>query len=150
MIRPVRLVLFLLVVAEIASLAWLGKALGILGTIAVLIIAGFIGVSLIRSSGANLMKVVAGGSPSAQQLSTGAANSILQAIAGLLFILPGLVSDVVAILLLLPFTRNHVAGLFRFNTVVFESGMTGQAPPAAGPVIEGEAVEIIEPDKRLK
>jgi UPF0716 protein FxsA len=54
-------------------------------------------------------------------------------LAGILFILPGLLSDVAAIFLLLPFSRHIV-----------ERRMTRPGTRRGGVVIEGEAVEIHE------
>ena len=64
-IRPARLALFLIAFGEIASLAWLGKTLGVLGTLGVLLIAAVLGVALIRRSGLGLMRLVSAGRPSA-------------------------------------------------------------------------------------
>lgn len=146
-IRPARLALFLIAFGEIASLAWLGKTLGVLGTLGVLLIAAVLGVALIRRSGLGLMRLVSAGRPSAEAVSSEAAGSLLAGMAGLLLFMPGLVSDVIAVLLLLPVTRTRVARLFQFEAVIIRP-QPGRPP--VGDVIDAEAVEIIEPDHRLK
>jgi UPF0716 protein FxsA len=62
-----------------------------------------------------------------------AIGGLLGFLAGILFILPGLISDLVAILLLLPFVRTIIA-----------SRMGRASARRGGVVIDGEAVEIHE------
>ncbi|MGH8429347.1 MAG: FxsA family protein, partial [Solimonas sp.] len=62
-----------------------------------------------------------------------AIGGMLGFLAGILFILPGLLSDIAAILLLLPFMRPIV-----------ERRMSRPSARQGGVVIEGEAVEIRE------
>ena len=67
--------------------------------------------------------------------------------AGLLFMSPGFATDVLALILLLPPVQAATAKyVMSFFTV---TSATWPRPPAQGPVIEGEAVEIIPPDKQL-
>jgi UPF0716 protein FxsA len=145
--RPLRLSLFLIAAGEILSLVWLGKAIGVLGTIGVLVLAGIFGIALIRRSGLGLMKLVASGTSATGNMPGVAVGTLFAGMAGLLLIMPGLVSDAIALLLLLPFTRTQVAKLFRFEAFV------SRPPPSASPpgdIIDAEAVEIIEPDRRLQ
>ena len=68
-----------------------------------------------------------------------AAQSLLGAIAGLLFIIPGIVSDFIALTLLLPWVRQRMAGFF-------ESHISQDFSfHREGVVIDAEAVEIVEP-----
>lgn len=153
MLRPWRLAFVVLVAAEIISLIWLGKALGFLGLVAYFVLSGVVGMRLIRQSGSSLSRLsgmMRSGTAGRQDASQGAAGSMLMALAGVLVILPGFVSDIAAVLLLLPITRQHVAKLLPVN-IMFSSG-GGFTPPTttADTIIEGEAVEIIEPDRRLR
>lgn len=154
MIRPWRLLVVMLIVGELMSLVWLGQLLGFFGTLAYLLLSGVVGVQLIRASGSSLARVVAAAQTqaTAAAMSEGAAASMLKAVAGLLVLVPGLVSDAAALLLLLPATRRHVAKLLPFNLSFTQSSAPGWQPPgqADATIIEGEAVEIIEPDKRLR
>lgn len=145
-IHPFRLTLVLIIAGEVLSLVWLGQALGILPTFGILLLAGILGVALIRRSGVGLMNLMRAGQTSPEQLSDVAAGSLLSGLAGLFLLMPGLVSDVVALLLLLPFTRTRLARLFQFNATIVRPRPFGQPP---GDIIEAEAVEIIEPDRRL-
>jgi UPF0716 protein FxsA len=62
-----------------------------------------------------------------------AIGGLLGFLAGILFILPGFLSDAAALLLLLPFTRR-----------IIEHRMSRPSARQGGVVIEGEAVEIHE------
>lgn len=141
-----RLAAVLIVLGEILSLVWLGKWLGVLATLGLLALSGIAGVMLIRRSGLGLMRLARMGRPTAQELSSGAAASLLSGFAGLLLIMPGLVSDVAALLLLLPSTRGWLARLLRFEAI-FVAPDPAASPP--GKVIDGEAVEIMPPDRRI-
>lgn len=65
-------------------------------------------------------------------------------IAGFLFILPGFLSDGMALLLLLPWTRALLVGaILRRSTIV-----TARSGVHSGPIIEAEAIEIHGSDRR--
>lgn len=102
---PILLVLFLAVVAEITVMVTVGNLVGILPTILLLIAATFLGVALLRREGTKalgaLQAAVTARRPPERELVDG----VLVAAAGVLVILPGFISDILAILLLLPPTR---------------------------------------------
>ena len=154
MFRPWRAVAVVLVMAEILSLWWLGKTLGFLGLIGYFLLSGVIGVQLIRQSGAGLgraFSMAQGGFAQPADLSKDTATSLLKIIAGLLVMLPGLISDVVAVLLLLPVTRQKLARLLPFGVAFSSSTQTWREPSATdADIIDVEATEITEPDKRLR
>lgn len=101
--------LIVIVCAEVWSISKVGHEIGTLATL-VLLAAGFIfGLKLMRSQGINAMI------KSSQSLQAGEspmepiAGGIVKAFAGILLILPGFISDLVALILLLPFVRNAFA-----------------------------------------
>jgi len=102
---PVLLVLLLAVVAEITVMVTVGNLIGVLPTILLLILATVVGGALLRREGtkafAALQDAVFARRAPARELVDG----MLIAGAGFLVILPGFISDVLAILLLLPPTR---------------------------------------------
>ena len=134
-----------LLFADLASLIWLGGLVGILSVLALIILDIMIGSALIRRSGTNIFSVMSAPASDKKAVSGGAAESLLGAIAGLLFIIPGIISDFIALALLLPWARQRVA---RF----FETHMPGEfafynRSSNRGAVIDVEAVEIEEPPK---
>ncbi len=102
---PILLILLLAMVAEITVLVTVGNLLGVLPTILLLVAASVLGVALLRREGARtltaLQEAVFARRPPQRELVDG----MLIAAAGVLVVLPGFISDVVALLLLLPPTR---------------------------------------------
>ena len=101
--------LLVLFVIEIWSIINMSDYVGGWATL-VLLVAGFIfGLKLMRSQGLNaMMKTAQGVQPGESPLAPLAAG-IVKAFAGILFIIPGFVSDFFALLILLPFVRNGFA-----------------------------------------
>jgi UPF0716 protein FxsA len=103
---PVSLVFVTLVLAEIAGFILVGKAIGVLATLGLVLFGMIAGSILLRRQGmATLMKVqaeVAAGRVPARPIAEGA----VLAVAALLIIIPGFVSDIVGILLLIPPVRE--------------------------------------------
>lgn len=130
-----------LLFADLASLIWLGGLVGVLLVLALVILDIMIGSALIRRSGTNIFSILSTPASDRRAISGGAAESLLGAIAGLLFIIPGIVSDFIALALLLPWVRQRMARYFETHI----SGDFGIH--AGGAVIEAEAVEIVEPAK---
>ena len=125
-----------LLFADLASLIWLGRFVGVLPVLALVILDIFAGSALIRRSGTNIFTMLNTPARDKRTVSGGAAKSLLWAIAGLLLIIPGIVSDFIALTLFLPWVRKRVAGFF-------ETHITGNfTVQRSGPVIDVEAVEI--------
>ena len=101
--------LFVMLFGEIWSIIRMSDFVGGWATL-VLLVAGFIfGLQLMRSQGLNSMlqasqNVQVGESPLAPL-----ASGIVKAFAGILLIIPGFISDILALLILLPFVRNAFA-----------------------------------------
>ncbi|WP_237155235.1 FxsA family protein [Oryzibacter oryziterrae] len=98
--RFLPLLLILWPLAEIAVFAWVGGKVGVINTIGLVLLAGFGGLALLRLQGLSLMRRIQ------TELNAGRmpADSMLEgfavALAGLLLILPGFISDIMALLLL--------------------------------------------------
>ncbi len=136
------IVVLALLFADLASLIWLGGFMGVLPVLALVILDIFIGSTLIRRSGANIFTILNSAASDKKAVSGGAAQSLLGAIAGLLFIIPGIISDFIALALLLPWARQRMAGFFESHVSTdFSARRTGAG---SGVVIEAEAVEIVE------
>jgi UPF0716 protein FxsA len=103
--------LLLLPLVEIAGFVIIGPWLGVVGTLAAVLLSAIIGIAIIRSQGMvaldRIHTAMAQGETPVRPMVDGA----LVLLAGALFILPGFVSDLVALLLLLPIVRRAVAGI---------------------------------------
>jgi len=125
---------------EIASIIWVGSKLGVLPTLLLLIAGGVVGVSLFRSAGANAVAVLRSSIQDQRIIESLAGTTMVRVLAGVLFMVPGFLSDVAGLLLLvLPMHR-----WIGVKTPV-RNGETSGFPrhrQEFGQVIEGEAVEI--------
>jgi UPF0716 protein FxsA len=105
---PVLILLLLGTAIEITVLVLIGSVIGVLPTIALVVLATIIGVALLRREGTRTLtafrdKVRAGQQPQGEML-----DGVLIAVAGILIVLPGFVSDLLAIALLIPPTRAMI------------------------------------------
>jgi UPF0716 protein FxsA len=131
-------IIFGIFIVELASLIWLGSYIGVLPVLAITILDVMIGSALIRKSGTNIFTAMNSRNFDAKAASTGAADGVFGALAGLLFIIPGLFSDALALILLLPWLRK------RFARFVEPHISAGRPRQPMGPIIDVEVVEIDE------
>ena len=92
-------------IIELFVLIKTGQVIGALDTVVLLILSAFVGATLVRRVGARvwsrfMQQLQAGKEPTKE-----IADGVCVVLAGALFIAPGLVSDVLALLLLFPPTR---------------------------------------------
>lgn len=160
------LILFLIFIAvpviEIAIFIQVGGLIGVWPTIAIVLGTAFLGASLLRLQGLQTWRraeeaMRRGEPPVAEML-----DGVFLFIAALLMVTPGLFTDAIGILFLIPpvrraigrYAARRLAESSRFH--VHTSGMGGMGgvgpggparpPRGPGPVIEGEAEEIGEND----
>lgn len=124
--------LILLPVAEIATLIAVGSRIGFLATIGVLIAAGVLGTLLLRVQGGEMVLRLRQSMARREPPDAVIFDGLCLAAAGLLLVLPGLLSDVLAILLLLPPVRALLRGYI----------LRGRAAPAQPGVIDVEFVDV--------
>ncbi|EQA01118.1 FxsA family protein [Glaesserella parasuis] len=104
--------LFLYIYIEISLLVSVGSAIGVLPLILLMITISAVGLWLVKLRGimtiVQIRQEIAQGKIPAQAVT----SSIFFAIAGVLLIIPGFLSDIVALLLLLPITRQVLQAIF--------------------------------------
>lgn len=127
-----RVLLGLLVwsLAEISAFVVVGGWIGVMGVLVLVLGSGVAGVAILRRQGLALERLRGGRAGLA-----GAGDAGLLALASVLLILPGLLTDVLGLALLVPGVRRWVVGFARRRMVVVsETGL--------GEVIEARAVEV--------
>lgn len=154
---PVLLILVVAVVVELAVLIAVGKTIGVLATVALLVLGSLVGGALLRREGSRTIaafnEAIRTRRPPHREL----ADGVLIAAAGVLIVLPGFVSDVLGLLLLFPPTRVLVRrrmlrsaakrSPFPTGGIGGIGGIGGAATGrraggyAEGEVIEGEVVD---------
>jgi UPF0716 protein FxsA len=132
---PFSLVFLALVLGEIAGFILMGETIGVLPTLGLVLLGMVVGVLLLRRQGiATLMRVreeLAADRPPARPLAEGA----LLAFAALLIILPGFLTDLVGILLFVPFVRERIFQAFRSRFAV-RTGNAATSPVNRRPVVD--------------
>ncbi|WP_033136010.1 FxsA family protein [Aeromonas finlandensis] len=144
-----------LVVLELTVMIEVGSVIGALPTVGLLILTAVLGSSLVRSEGLKTLfsaqqKMQMGEMPGREVM-----GGMMLALAGLLLIIPGFVTDMFGVLLLQPWLRNKLAdkligsSQFRMQMGGFQQGTQspfGNAPSddhlghpkQGGTTIEGE------------
>ncbi|MGF1752587.1 membrane protein FxsA [Vibrio makurazakiensis] len=128
---PILLLLFIFVpIIEIGLFIQVGGFLGLWPTIALVLVTAFVGASLVRSQGIQTLMSVQGrlqqGEMPAQQILEG----VMLAVAGVLLLTPGFMTDALGMLVLLPAPRAIIAKKMMEKMVV--KGMSGTGGFQAG------------------
>ena len=152
--------LMVLPLLEIALLVKFGQAVGVWLTIAEVIGSAVVGVGILQRQGLTMFvrtqeAVMRGEPPVGAMLDGG-----IMVVAGTLLIMPGLITDAMGLLLLIPPVRHLIAGrmaagMFGFGTVrvdTFENDRRREPPPredqrandGGGPLIEGDFERLDE------
>ncbi|NOH85076.1 membrane protein FxsA [Vibrio sp. 03-59-1] len=132
---PILLLLFIFVpIIEIGLFIQVGGFLGLWPTIALVLITAFAGASLVRSQGIQTLMSVQGrlqqGEMPAQQILEG----VMLAVAGVLLLTPGFMTDAFGMLVLLPAPRAMIAKQLMSKMLVnnmsggFNAGSFGSGP----------------------
>nr|WP_302471606.1 FxsA family protein [Vibrio antiquarius] len=122
-------------IIEIGLFIQVGGFLGLWPTIALVLITAFVGASLVRSQGIQTLMSVQGrleqGEIPAQQIFEG----VMLAVAGVLLLTPGFMTDALGMLVLLPAPRAAIAKYLMSKMVVktmhgggFQGGFSNQGP----------------------
>jgi UPF0716 protein FxsA len=152
--------LFVIVpIAELYVLIQVGQEIGALETIGLLILVSVVGAWLVKATGLGVLRRLQDSLAERRTPTNEIVDGFLLLFAGLLFVVPGFLTDVLAVLLLLPPTRAVARGILkkRFahrTTVVRRFGGPprrpgsgpggpngpGQAPP--GPPSVGPTIDV--------
>lgn len=139
MLRYLPLLLLAAFAAEIASIIWVGSLVGVVPTLLLMFLGGFVGIRLIRSAGTNVADALRSPVQSGSPLRNLGGRAAAQSLSGLLFLLPGFFSDVLGLVLFLPAVRNWAGSKFRVDTYTTHAASPNRG---YGEVIDAEAVEI--------
>jgi UPF0716 protein FxsA len=160
--------LFIIVpIAELYVIIKVGGAIGVLPTLALLVLDSFVGAALARSQGrvawARFNQALAEGRVPTREVFDGA----MVILGGAFLLTPGFITDVIGILLLIPPTRALFRVLvtrlarrrlaFSVRTVGFGGGPAGPSgngyagpPPQRGYDVEGTARDVTDPAGELE
>lgn len=106
------LALILIPAIEIALLIKVGQAVGVLSTLALLVLSAVIGIQLIRIQGFATLLNVQQRLHEGQMPAEDILGSMFLAVAGLLFVIPGFFTDIIGFFCLFPAVRRRFARHF--------------------------------------
>ncbi|MGW4059056.1 FxsA family protein [Amycolatopsis sp. NPDC004747] len=136
-------VAFLLYVfAEIAAIWAVGSAVGVLGTLALLLAGAFLGSWLARREGGKAMRAFTAAARSGRPAEKELTDGMLVGLGGVLILVPGFVSDVLGLLLILPPTRAVARRMWLKR---MEKRAVRFANQRRGPVIVVDS-EVVSPE----
>ena len=143
MVLVLVLVFIVLPVVELTVLIRVAGEVGVLETIAMLVLVGVFGWWLCKQQGLGVLRRMQEATARGEVPSRELADGALIALGGLLLLLPGFVSDALGILLLLPPTRAVVRGLLGRSigrrAKVVRAGTMGRT------FVDVEVVEVRKP-----
>jgi len=152
------LVLFIVLpVLELSVLIRVGEVLGSWNTVALVLLTAVVGVSLVRSQGLSTLmaaqqKLARGEMPGSELV-----QGMMLAMAGVLLLIPGFITDFIGLLLLTPVTRKPLAALLlkRIQLTVVSGARPGPHEPPfqnqdhRGNTFDGDFERHDEPRERL-
>jgi UPF0716 protein FxsA len=113
--RPVVVVLLVLLIvvpiAEISAIVFVGEQIGALPTVLLLLGSAIVGTWLLRREGTRTLQALRTASREGRTPALEAVEGLFVLVGGLLMMLPGFITDIVGLLLVLPPTRRLGAGV---------------------------------------
>lgn len=125
----VAILLLLWPAAEIAGFILVGQKIGVLSTLALLVLVSTVGILVLRHQGFGILSRLTAADAESGAPGRDLVHGVLILFAGMLLLLPGFLSDILALLLLLPPVRELVIRYFGRNVVVFSSRMRPRREP---------------------
>lgn len=145
------LILFLLLMlpfAEIAMFWAVSDAVGVFAAVALLVLAAVFGSYLIRAQSLAMADRIAAAIHEGQPPEQPLLDSSMLSLAGILFIIPGFLTDILGLIILLPPTRRFLWRAFAYGfrqTWSIKTSTTARPKPdepGEGPIIDAEYSEV--------
>ncbi|HDR1063258.1 TPA: membrane protein FxsA [Pasteurella multocida] len=146
---------FLFIYTELSILVWIGSNIGVLALILLLIFSSLFGLFMIRARGwytlLNVQKQLSQGEiPTRALLKSG-----IWIVAGILFFIPGFLTDLIALFLLIPITSLWIEKLITNKIHIvrsrfFRYSQKANHSQSEGEVFEAEYEKQVDEDKRIK
>lgn len=153
--RMLSLMLPLWPLLELVALIALGGRVGLGWTLLYLVGAVLAGLAVLRLAPFAGVATVAEGMRRGELPASAVLETALIGLAGVLLLVPGPLSDLVAVALLLPPLRRRLAARLAAGGLAFRAGamgaMGGWPPPASGPdIYDGEFTDVSEAESSAR
>jgi UPF0716 protein FxsA len=142
MVGVLRLLVILWPLAEILGLVVVAAAIGVGWTVLALVGTGVLGILVIRVLGAASLAELQGALVRREPPTGALVRGACVLLAGMLLIVPGFLSDVVALLLLIPPLRTGLLGTLWRRWPRGPSGRPGSGGSGGPVIIEGDYCEV--------
>jgi UPF0716 protein FxsA len=113
--------------AEIAGFVLVGRAVGLWGTLGLVVGTAILGGLLMRSQGMHLLRQISQESQEGRVPGRALVDGAMIVVAGVLLLLPGFITDIIGILLFIPAVRTLIWSAIGKRNVVVSSGKGGFA-----------------------
>ncbi|WP_454748160.1 FxsA family protein [Ciceribacter selenitireducens] len=133
-------ILLLLPLAEIAAFVVVGKYLGVLATLGLTVLASMAGLVLLRVQGAGVLRRLQAESQKGTDPARAIVHGAMIVIAAFLLIIPGFITDVVGILLFVPFVRDFAWSLVKPHVTVMRESRFSYRSSSKGPAAQRATV----------
>jgi len=143
-------IIFIIIpVVEITVLIEVGEQLGAFPTVALVILTAAVGASLVRSQGLQTLMNAQSKMQQGQQPGQEVIEGVMLAIAGIMLVTPGFVTDFLGLVLLLPISRQFFASKLLERIIIknmaqqgqpFNGGFSQQGQEQDSDIIDGEFV----------
>ena len=127
---------------EIAGFVVVGRQIGVLPTLGLVIAAGILGAVLLRIQGFGVMTRIRQETQAGRDPSREVAHGVMVLLAGLLLLIPGFVTDILGLLLFLPPVRDLAWRYLSKRMDIVTSGFGGFSRPGAKP--RGKTIDLDE------
>lgn len=144
-ISLIPLFLVLLPLIEIAGFVVVGRQIGVLPTLGLIIATGIAGAALLRHQGFGIMTRIRSEVEAGRDPSRNLVHGVMILLAGLLLLIPGFVSDIIGILLFLPPIRD-LAWRFLSRRINFSADFTTMGGFAGQRRDRGKTIDLDEND----
>ncbi len=148
---PLTLIPFLLLavpLAEIATFVVVGSQIGVLATLALVVITAIAGSILLRVQGFGLLTRIRADMDAGRVPARDLIHGVMIMVAGVLLLTPGFVTDTAGLLLFIPAVRDGIWAFLKSRIVVFSQKSPGAAGQQRGP--QGDRVIDLDTDEYQK
>ncbi len=129
---------------EIAGFVVVGRQIGVLPTLGLVVATGILGAILLRIQGFGVMNRIRTETEAGRDPSRDLAHGVMVLLAGLLLLIPGFVTDIIGLLLFLPPIRDLAWRFLRRRIDIVTTGFGGFSRPSAGP--RGKTIDLDDDD----
>jgi UPF0716 protein FxsA len=140
--------LILLPIIEIAIFIKVGQTIGLLPTLALVIGAALLGGLLLRQQGLSVLTQLRSNVNSGRMPGRTIADAMMLGVAALFLVLPGFLSDVVALALLLPPVRSWIYAALASRVSVVETASYRHRSERADPRLNDGTIDLDDDDYR--